>query len=677
MIFLPSAAQAERTLGLDLSAWQGNLSQRTWNRLYSVDNREFVFLRSSRGGTTGFYNQSDPNNNGGQNTLSQRYDDPYFVQNITRATQAGLLAGSYHFSRPDIASNTGVDEADHFIEMAGAWMRPGYLLPVHDLEAGDGTRSDNELAQFTLDFSDRIHEVMGIRPAIYLNGNYASFVLAQASTRLRNEVVEKHPVLWSARPSNPSEAQAQVGHPKDTFTQIYGPWDDPPLPTHPWSFWQYSWTGDLSSYNGNLDLNVAQGGIEFVKDRLVPAVWMNANDGDWSSLANWNSGQTPIAPVQGPGQVPRVGSLTLPDVRLPAADDTVVLNRDDGDIIVTLSSGDHEIRKLVTYEELHLVGGSLTVNYVPHADSTTYSAHFAAPVTLNGTALSVHTVQVDPSTTFAIAGELTAESVELMPHASSPASLELIGDVHFNPLATAGAKITGGAGTGGTGFVDLGGESRTWTIADSAAAVDLEIDLPITNGGLAKSGLGALSLSGANTYAGDTTVDEGTLSLASAFLDDAADVYVGTNAILDLNFIGLDTVDALFLDGVSQAVGTWGAIGSGAQFTSPLITGAGLLQVSTIEAPLPGDFDGNGIVDSADMLQWEGDFGTNGGSDADDDGDSDGADFLLWQANYDPSANALSASLSIPEPTGFAILVGAAVVATAGRRWAGRSPTSR
>ena len=94
-----------------------------------------------------------------------------------------MFAGSYHFSRPDIIAstlnssgiaNTGTDEANHFIQMAGPCMRPGYLLPVHDLEAGDGIRTDSEMAQFALDFSNRIYEVMGIRPAIYINGNYAA-----------------------------------------------------------------------------------------------------------------------------------------------------------------------------------------------------------------------------------------------------------------------------------------------------------------------------------------------------------------------------------------------------------------------------------------------------------------------------------------------------------------------
>ena len=195
--------RAQRSLGIDLSAWQGSLSQRTWNRLHTNDNQDFAFIRSSRGGTTG-YADNGPGSPTGPETLSRRYDDPYFVQNITRATNAGMLAGPYHFSRPDIVSNTGADEADHFIEMAGAWMRPGYLMPVHDLEAGEGFRSDNQLAQFTLDFSDRIHEVMGIRPAIYVNGNYAHNVIGGASSTLRSQVVESHPILWVARPREQS-----------------------------------------------------------------------------------------------------------------------------------------------------------------------------------------------------------------------------------------------------------------------------------------------------------------------------------------------------------------------------------------------------------------------------------------------------------------------------------------
>src|SRR5688500_16118837 len=97
IVALQSQSHAQRLLGLDISAWQGNISQTTWNNLRTVENRQFVFIRSSRGGTTGFYNQNDADNSDGNNTLSQRYDDPYFVQNINRATAAGFNAGPYIF----------------------------------------------------------------------------------------------------------------------------------------------------------------------------------------------------------------------------------------------------------------------------------------------------------------------------------------------------------------------------------------------------------------------------------------------------------------------------------------------------------------------------------------------------------------------------------------------------
>jgi hypothetical protein len=52
---------------------------------------------------------------------------------------------------------------------------------------------------------------------------------------------------------------------------------------------------------------------------------------------------------------------------------------------------------------------------------------------------------------------------------------------------------------------------------------------------------------------------------------------------------------------------------------------------------LPGDFDGNGSVNSADLSVWQGAYGVNAAADADGDGDSDGRDFLAWQRNVVPS----------------------------------------
>ncbi len=238
-----ASAQALRVLGLDLSDWQGSLSQTTWNNFCTNDGRVFVFNRASRGGTTGTYDE-----NAKTGTLSQRYDDLAYIQYMNQATAAGVFAGSYHFLRPDVSGNTGTDEANHFIQMAGPWMRPGYLLPINDLEAGSGS---DVVAQFCIDFSNEIYGSMGIRPGIYINGNYSS-ILQGASQANRDAlakpppnlptnaspsvVAPDYPMVWDAH--YVTGVNLQTANPKDDTSSFYGPWDDYGV-AQPWNMWQY------------------------------------------------------------------------------------------------------------------------------------------------------------------------------------------------------------------------------------------------------------------------------------------------------------------------------------------------------------------------------------------------------------------------------------------------------
>jgi hypothetical protein len=420
-------------------------------------------------------------------------------------------------------------------------MRPGYLVPVHDLESGELERTDNEMAQFTIDFSDRIYARMGIRPAIYVNGNYAAFVIGGASAALRNQIAQPSAIapdlaspaalkLWSARWPNQTNVPAidvQNSEPKDTYTQIYGPWDDYGV-EHPWTFWQYASTGRLQSFNNggsNLDFNAIRGGVEFLKDQLVPALWVNDSSGAWTTLANWNSGRAPVAPVTGPGQVAPIGTQTLPTTRLPGAagagptsgqHDTVILDRPSANITVTLSSGTHNIRKLYMRETLNITGGSLTVNYAPSPDSTTNGAEFSGPVTLSsGASFSAHTLQVDAPNTFNVDNStLTFNTIKLMPHVLTPARMRMTGDNNVNPLSNAVATISSGSGAGLPGLVDLGGNTSAFYVGNGSSDVDLSVDVGITNGSLLKAGVGTMRLTQANHYT-NTSIFSGRLLVAN------------------------------------------------------------------------------------------------------------------------------------------------------------------
>jgi autotransporter-associated beta strand protein len=129
-------------------------------------------------------------------------------------------------------------------------------------------------------------------------------------------------------------------------------------------------------------------------------------------------------------------------------------------------------------------------------------------------------------------------------------------------------------------------------------------------GGITKTGNGTLTLTNPdNDYTGHTVVNAGTLRFNHPTLANASDVRITSGAFLNLNFSGTDTVRSLYINGSKQAGGTWGAVGSGAQHQSPLITGTGFLQVangaqfsdwateSGITGAQPGgDFDYDGIT---------------------------------------------------------------------------------
>lgn len=92
------------------------------------------------------------------------------------------------------------------------------------------------------------------------------------------------------------------------------------------------------------------------------------------------------------------------------------------------------------------------------------------------------------------------------------------------------------------------------------------------SGDLTKVGAGILTLSGTNTFTGGLFVEEGTLSISSAFLDEGATVSIDSGAVLNLDFLGENTISYLILDGVAQGAGIFDS-------SSAFITGSGSLNV--------------------------------------------------------------------------------------------------
>ncbi len=161
---------------------------------------------------------------------------------------------------------------------------------------------------------------------------------------------------------------------------------------------------------------------------------------------------------------------------------------------------------------------------------------------------------------------------------------------------------------------------------------NINLSGPVTGtGSLIKSGAGTLTVSGTYSYSGGTTVTEGTLTLDSGSLSDTGIVDVTSGAVLNLNFAGTDTVDEFSIDGSPQGEGTFGAIGSGADTETALITGTGILLV------LPND----------PFVPWADGFGL-AGLDAEKtaDPDKDGlSNFQEFAFDSDPTTGAASGKI--------------------------------
>ncbi len=109
--------------------------------------------------------------------------------------------------------------------------------------------------------------------------------------------------------------------------------------------------------------------------------------------------------------------------------------------------------------------------------------------------------------------------------------------------------------------------------------LNITIAQPLSGSGpLTKLGAGTLTLSGANTYTGNTTVSEGTLAITSPSLPHPATVTIESGATLALDFEGREQVLALVVDGNTLPDGVYDA---SSPETAGFITGTGEIEVTS------------------------------------------------------------------------------------------------
>ena len=153
------------------------------------------------------------------------------------AKRLGKKLGVYHFARPDLG-NTAQAEADWFISQVKGYIKEAIL--ILDWEPGGNQIGNVAWAKSWL---DRVYEKTGIKPVIYMSAS-------PMNSYDWSSVANADYGLWVANYGvNDGQAHESV------FNRY---------PVKYWKFyalWQYTSTGRLAGYNGNLDLNYFSGDL--------------------------------------------------------------------------------------------------------------------------------------------------------------------------------------------------------------------------------------------------------------------------------------------------------------------------------------------------------------------------------------------------------------------------------
>lgn len=220
MLAVPITASANMD-GIDISSHQSGIN------VDQVAGLDFVIIKATEGQT---YRNPD---------MSRTYQD---------ARADGLKTGLYHYA----SGGNAVAEAEHFVNTVGD--RVGENILVLDYE---GTAVNNGVG-WAMDFMDAVYNMTGVKPVIYMS----------------RSVISRYD--WT--PAVNAGYKLWVAAYYRGYNPIYGFVNNPPIYgslgeyANDTVIYQYTSTGRLSGWGGNLDLDVFYG-----------------NESDWDALAGHQS----------------------------------------------------------------------------------------------------------------------------------------------------------------------------------------------------------------------------------------------------------------------------------------------------------------------------------------------------------------------------------------------------
>jgi autotransporter-associated beta strand protein len=333
---------------------------------------------------------------------------------------------------------------------------------------------------------------------------------------------------------------------------------------------------DLNGLNVTLGFLSGTGGGAITNTSATPATLTLdvATDSSYACQINDTTGAGPVSLVK-----KGVGTLTSNG----GGSFTGSVTIDDG--LFVANTWVFAAANWCSFGNAQVAGRTITVN-APGALSFTSNDVFGNAATnasllpeiiLNGTSLE--------STRYNLIGNIILNGSTLSQSSSDTG--DYLGYQFKGDITVTGTTVSNIQGSGKPNHLS---SDTIFNVAEVSgnADVDLVVSTPLVDqsgafgkapGGLTKVGPGTMALDGFNSYTGVTRVAEGVLSLGTSSLSDLAGVEIETGAVLNLAHFDIDTVASLTIAAVPMIDGMYGAVGSGAQFERPEITGDGMLAV--------------------------------------------------------------------------------------------------